>query len=159
MTSGPSSPAPLPSVTIRTATEADIEQMHRVRLAVRENRLADPSRVQPADYREMLRERGRGWVAEEGGRVVGFAVADRSRANIWALFVDPAAEGRGIGRRLHDAMLDWLFAEGVERAWLGTDPGTRAERVYRAAGWRFCGVDDNGEARFELSREEWLGRA
>ena len=140
---------------IRHATEADIPGMHRIRTSVRENRLADPSLVQPGDYRAMLAEHGRGWVAESEGRIIGFAVADLARRNVWALFVDPASEGRGAGRRLHDAMMDWMFAAGAEEVWLGTDPGTRAERFYRTAGWRYAGAQENGEARYEMSREEW----
>lgn len=145
---------------IRQATVADVAQMHRVRMAVHENRLGDPAWIQPRDYEAMLTERGRGWVAEADGRVAGFAVADASRANVWALFVDPDAEGQGIGRRLHDAMMEWFFgAAGAERVWLSTDPGTRAERFYRTAGWRFAGVEPNGEARYEMTRGDWVGRA
>ena len=141
-------------VQIRTASEADIPEMHRIRMSVAENRLSEPGRVQPDDYRVMLRDRGRGWVAEIDGRVVGFAVVDRSRANIWALFVAGAFERRGIGRALHDRMMDWLFATGAERAWLTTETGTRAERFYRAASWRHVGTE-NGEARYELSRQAY----
>ena len=141
-------------VQIRTASDTDIPEMHRIRMSVRENRLSDPARVQPHDYRALLGDRGRGWVAEMEGRIVGFAVADRARANIWALFVDGAFERRGIGRALHDCMMDWLFAAGAERAWLTTELGTRAERFYRAASWRHVGTE-NGEARYELSRDDW----
>lgn len=144
-------------VRIRVAVDADIPEMHRIRLAVRENRLADPSWVQPDDYRRMIAEDGRGWVAEADGRMVGFAVADLRRANVWALFVDPAFEGRGAGRLLHDRMMDWLFAAGAERVWLCTDPGTRAEAFYRAAGWRNAG-EQRGEARYEMGRDGWTGR-
>ncbi len=144
---------------IRPASEADIPEMHRIRTSVRENRLAIPSLVQPGDYRAMLAEHGRGWVAESDGRIIGFAVADLSRRNVWALFVDPASEGRGAGRQLHDAMMDWMFAAGAEEVWLGTDPGTRAERFYRSAGWRFAGGEPNGEARYEMSRDDWSARA
>lgn len=133
--------------------------MHRVRLSVRENRLSDPARVQPHHYRSMLNEHGRGWVAEVEGRIAGFAIADLSRSNVWALFVDPAFEGAGIGRRLHDAMLDGMFAAGAEQVWLSTDPGTRAERFYRSAGWRLAGREENGELRFERSREGWIARS
>jgi GNAT superfamily N-acetyltransferase len=144
---------------IRTASVEDIGEMHRVRMSVRENQLADPALIQPHDYAILLAS-GRGWVAEVDGRVAGFAVADRERWNVWALFVDPLAEGRGMGRRLHDAMMDWFFAEAdAERVWLGTDPGTRAERFYQAAGWRSAGPAPNGEACYEMSRAEWLRRA
>ncbi len=142
---------------IRVANEADIPEMHRIRLAVRENRLADPDAVQPHHYRPLLGAEGRGWVAEVDGGIAGFAVADLARGNVWALFVDPDFEGRGIGRRLHDAMMEWLFASGAERVWLSTDPGTRAEAFYRAAGWHPAG-EHRGETRYEMSREQWLAR-
>lgn len=145
------------SMEIRVATEADIAQMHRIRLAVRENRLADPAMVQPDDYRPLLAQNGRGWVAMADGRIAGFAVADRARGNVWALFVDPEFEGRGAGRMLHDAMMEWFFAEGADSVWLSTDPGTRAEAFYRAAGWHPAG-EYHGEARYEMSRADWLGR-
>lgn len=145
-------------MNIRLACERDIDAMHRIRMAVRENRLADPARVGIQHYLVFLRGAGRGWVAESGGRLAGFAIADRVRSGIWALFVDPAFEGRGIGRQLHDVMLDWLFSSGTERIGLDTDPGTRAESFYRAAGWRFIRRKPDGELHFEYSRQRWVTR-
>lgn len=130
--------------------------MHRIRMSVQENQLTDPTVVQPHHYREMLNEHGRGWVAKDDGRMVGFAAADLTRFNIWALFVDPGFEGRGVGRQLHETMMDWFFAAGAERVWLSTDHGTRAERFYQSAGWRYAGSQPNGEVRYEMSREHWL---
>jgi GNAT superfamily N-acetyltransferase len=129
--------------------------MHRIRTAVRENQLRNPALVQPQHYRPLLSEHGRGWVAEVRGRIVGFAVADLTRSNVWALFVDATFEGKGIGRQLHDIMMDWLFASGAERVWLATDPGTRAERFYRSAAWRYAGTQPTGEVRFEMCRDDW----
>ncbi|MBW3570374.1 MAG: GNAT family N-acetyltransferase [Gemmatimonadetes bacterium] len=146
-----------PDVRIRVATAADVDAMQRIRVAVRENRLADPAMVQPHHVLEKIGREGRGWVAEDEGRIVGFAIGDLARSNVWALFMDPEFEGRGIGRRLHDQMMDWFFASGAERVWLSTDPGTRAEAFYRAAGWEPAG-DYRGEARYEMSREQWLAR-
>jgi ribosomal protein S18 acetylase RimI-like enzyme len=137
------------SATVRQATRADVPAMHRVRLLVRENRLTS-GRITEADYAPAIETTGRGWVAEQDGRIVGFAVGDARDGNIWALFVEPGCERRGHGRRLHDAMVAWLFARGLERLWLGTEPGTRAERFYRAAGWRFVRRLENGEALYEL---------
>jgi GNAT superfamily N-acetyltransferase len=145
-------------VGIRVATRDDIPAMHRVRRSVLENRLADPSSVRERHYHEILDAGGRAWVAEADGPVIGFAVADLARRNVWALFVDAAFEGRGAGRRLHDTMMDWLFDAGADAVWLSTDPGTRAERFYRAAGWRYVGSQPNGEARYELTRADWEGR-
>lgn len=153
---GPSSPhaSTVDSVHIRIATESDIAAMHRIRMSVRENALADPSRVQAADYRALLHGSGRAWVAEADGRIIGFAIADLRRANVWALFVEPDCEGRGVGRALHDQLVEWLFASGVSRVWLTTTPATRAERFYKAAGWQYAGMQQD-EARYELSRRDW----
>ena len=145
-------------VRVRVAARDDFPAMHRIRIAVRENVLSDPARVRPSDYAAILDSGGRGWVAEVDGRMAGFAVADLARSNVWALFVDPGFEGRGVGRRLHDTMMDWFFAAGADRVWLGTDPGTRAEGFYRSAGWRLAGREPNGEVRLEMSREEWVAR-
>jgi GNAT superfamily N-acetyltransferase len=136
---------------IRIATADDIAEMHRIRLAVRENRLANPDTVRHGDYEARLAAAGRGWIATADGAAVGFAVADLARGNVWALFVDPAHEGRGIGRRLHDVMIEWLFASGVNPIWLSTEPNTRAERFYRRAGWVQVGIQPSGELRLELA--------
>jgi GNAT superfamily N-acetyltransferase len=135
---------------VRDAVLADIPRLHEVRLAVYENVLADSTRVTAAHYRKMLARDGRGWVCEINHQIVGFGIADRRCGNIWALFVSPGFEGRGIGSRLLQTMVDYLFTEGLERAWLTTAAGTRAERFYRAAGWRVTGVSCGGELHFEL---------
>ena len=136
---------------LRRATVDDIDAMHRVRLAVRENRLSDPGRITAADYRAALDALGRGWVVEAEGAIVAFAVGCAS-GNIWALFVDPAHEGHGHGRALHAAMVDWLWSLGLRRLWLTTAPGSRAAGFYRRLGWQACGRID-GDLRMELPRE------
>lgn len=134
--------------TLRQAQRGDIPAMHRVRLAVRENRLT--SAITPADYIPALEETGRGWVVEVAGTVVAFAVGNARSGNIWALFVDPEHEGRGYGRRLHEAMVTWLFSCGLPRLWLSTTPGTRAQRFYEVAGWVYMGMLAHGEALYEM---------
>ena len=123
--------------------------MHALRLAVRENMLSSGA-VDEASYVPAIEITGRGWVVESGGHVLGFAVANRDTGNIWALFVHPQHEGQGHGRVLHDAMMAWLFAQGVACARLSTEPGTRAQRFYESAGWCFKGLLDSGEAGYEM---------
>lgn len=77
-----------------------------VRNAVKENVLSDPSVVKDADYIPFLTNRGKGWVAVHDEKVIGFAIVDLETRNIWALFMDPEWEGKGIGRILHEEMLD-----------------------------------------------------
>ena len=134
--------------TLRQAHRGDIPGMHRVRLAVRENRLSSPDRISEADYVAEIEPPGRGWVIEVEGDIVAFAIGNSSDGNIWALFVDPGHEGRGHGRRLHDTMVEWLEAQGLARLSLTTAPGTRAQRFYETAGWRCTGPVASGELRF-----------
>jgi len=146
-------------VIVREATVHDIAAMHRVRMAVRENRLLDPSRITEADYVAHLTKLGRGWVAELDGAIAGFAAGRATDGNIWALFVDPACEGRGCGTRLHDVMVSWLFAQGLGRLWLSTEPGTRAERFYLRRGWVPDPPHPPGEVRLVRVQPPGLGRA
>lgn len=145
---------PFPSLSIRPprqATTADIPELIRIRAAVRENRLV--SRVIGAEeITEAIERTGRGWVVDADNGLAGFAIGNRITGNIWALFVDPEYEGRGVGRALHDVMVAWLFAQGLTRLHLGTEPGTRAEAFYRRAGWRAGGLNADNEQTFELPR-------
>ena len=134
--------------TLRQAVRADVPGMQRVRCAVKENQLT--SRVIGDDeVVDAIERTGRGWVVEADSQVVAFAIGNGETGNIWALFVDPAHEGQGHGRRLHDEMLRWLWQRGLQRLHLSTEAGTRAERFYEAAGWQCVGVLANGEVQFE----------
>lgn len=135
---------------LRVASVDDIPVLHRIRMAVAENRLADPARVTPADYVEHLALLGRGWIAERNGDALGFAIGRATDGNVWALFVDPAHANRGVGGALHDTMVDWLFAQGLPRLWLTTGSDTRAERFYRRRRWRPEGSSAADEIRLAL---------
>ena len=139
----------------REAEVDDIPQIQFVRNAVKENVLSNPAVVTDDDCQEFITERGKGWVCEIDNSVVGFAIADLEDDNIWALFVLPQHEGKGIGKQLHDMMLNWYFNQNKESVWLGTAPNTRAEQFYRKAGWRETGIRANGEIKFELTAEDW----
>ena len=135
---------------IRTATVGDVPAMHRVRSAVRENRLSDPQRVTESAYLPYVTE-GSAWLAESETGVMGFAILDPQTRTVWAMFVDPQAEGGGVGRALHQRMLEWASERGLERLSLSTAKGTRAETFYVAAGWLKTGLNEQGEVVFEIS--------
>ena len=136
-------------MTYRTATVADIPGIFIVGFAVKENRLSDPSKVTEADCLDMIERRGCGWVCEADHQIVGFSFVDLQEKNVWALFILPEYENRGIGRKLHDLMLEWAFVRGVDSLWLSTVPGTRAEGFYQKMGWQKTGLTGSGEIRFE----------
>lgn len=136
-------------ISLRRAMPQDIDQLIRIRGAVQENRLRDPASVTRADYDWFVAHR-RVWLAESGGQVAGFAAGDARDGTIWALFVDPAQEGAGLGRKLLAQVCDDLRADGHAVLRLTTDPGTRAARLYLRLGWEEQGLLPDGEMAFLL---------
>lgn len=142
----------------REAIISDIPQIQVVRNSVKENVLSNPNLITLKDYKEFMTVRGKGWVCETNDGIVGFAIADLKENNIWALFVLPASEKQGIGKILHDTMLNWYFTQTKEKVWLSTSPGTRAEQFYRKAGWVQNGLYGKDELKFEMNYEGWVSR-
>lgn len=143
---------------IREATIADIKQIQIVRNSVTENTLSNPNLVTDEDCKEFLTVRGKGWVCQVDTEIVGFSIVDLQKNNIWALFLKPEFEKKGIGRQLHDRMLDWYFEQTKEKAWLGTSPKTRAEMFYRKLGWTEIGIHGKGEIKFEITNNDWKNK-
>jgi GNAT superfamily N-acetyltransferase len=143
-------------IPIRQATPTDIKGISHVRGAVSENKqtreqLAELG-ITPESVAESLVNERRGWVAEDDSGIVAFSIADRETGSLFALFVLPEYEGRGIGRRLLRNAVQWLWNEGRDPLWLTTGANTRAARFYESSGWRYAGTDAKGELRFELYR-------
>jgi GNAT superfamily N-acetyltransferase len=142
---------------VREAIIEDIAGMQLVRNSVIENVLSNPDLIKYEDYVVYITERGKGWVHEIDEKIVGFAIADLVGRNIWALFVLPGFEQKGIGRQLHNTMLQWYFSQTKESIWLSTAPATRAEMFYRKAGWADVGMHEMREVKFEMSHANWHG--
>lgn len=101
-----------PAVSYRAATDSDIEGQHAAFVAA-EGELLDrhgfgwatppPVDALAPGFRHFLRhDAERCFVAESEGRVVGYSAA-WVRGDAWflaGLFIDPAFQGRGVGRRL-----------------------------------------------------------
>lgn len=133
---------------IRKARPNDIPRLMALRAAARENRLSDPSKIAASDYLWFI-DNSAIWVWEESDGILGLAASDPRDGSIWALFVAPDREGRGIGRALLRRACDGLRAAGHRRAVLGTEPGTRAEGFYLREGWTRIGTRPNGEIALE----------
>jgi GNAT superfamily N-acetyltransferase len=143
------------AMMVREAVAEDIPQIQVARNAVKENRLSDPALVPDKDVEDYILNRGKGWVCEMQNRIVGFAIVSVTDHNVWALFVQPGYDKKGIGRKLHDEMLKWYFDQTDTTIWLGTAPNTRAEKFYRKAGWKETGVHGNGEIKFQMTADDW----
>lgn len=140
-------------IVYREATVVDIPAIAAIRLEVVENSLTDPGRVNRGMYHEYLTTAGKGWVCEVNRTIAGFSIANRRDAQVWALFVHPEFEGRGIGKELLSRAVDWLFDQGIDMISLTTDPDTRAEKLYQAQGWQRGEFIANGEVCFRLWRD------
>jgi GNAT superfamily N-acetyltransferase len=133
---------------IRAATHGDLRRILEIRDKVGENRLSDPSRVTETDAVQFI-DNGALWVWQEAdGLVTGFAGSDTHDGSIWALLVAPGHEGKGVGRALLKTACDALREAGHSIVSLTTEPGSRAERHYRADGWTVAGRSATGELVF-----------
>ncbi|HEU4844093.1 MAG TPA: GNAT family N-acetyltransferase [Burkholderiaceae bacterium] len=136
-------------IVVRQAFREDIPAMHKVRKAVRENKLSVNTKIHEESYIPYLETMGRGWVLEENGTIVAFAIGESKTGNIWAVFVHEDHERKGYGCMVQAPMIEWLFSQGLKRIHLTTGAGTRAQGFYAATGWTFTGIDAYGDAAFE----------
>ena len=140
---------------LREATIDDIDNYMIVRMAVKENVLNNPALVPREDNIDYLTKFGKGWVYEIENKIVGFSIVGLTQRNVWALFVHPEFEGKGIGKKLHDVMIDWYFEQTKEKIWLGTEQNTKAETFYKKNGWKEVGMHGDDETKFEMAFEDW----
>jgi phosphinothricin acetyltransferase len=87
-------------------------------------------------------------VAEEAGRVVGYACSIRFRPKPayvtsveTSVYLDPKATGRGIGARLYADLFDSLRGEDLHRAYAGvTHPNPASIALHRSFGFESIGI-------------------
>jgi GNAT superfamily N-acetyltransferase len=139
-------------VLFREANLEDIPALSEIRLSVKENALSDSRRITREMYVDYLSVSGKGWLCEVDEEVVGFSVASTGDSSIWALFVKPAHEGRGIGKRLLKLATSWLFETGAEGVILSTAAYTRADRFYERQGWKRGDLKPDGEVAYRLDK-------
>lgn len=139
--------------TYRQAQIDDIQQILYVRHSVHENVLADPNNITSSMCEDFFKYSGRGWVCEAEQKIIGFSCANINDYSIWALFVLPQHEGKGIGKHLLNLATDWLFKVGATEIHLSTDTGTRAEQFYIAQGWQKGTLNEKNEINMTLSKK------
>jgi GNAT superfamily N-acetyltransferase len=115
------------------------------------------------------------FVAVVDGRLVGFVSAGPAHdidlgagrwGEVYAIYVEPASWGEGVGRALLAAAVDHLQADGMDPLVLWVLEGNdRARAFYERAGWRLDGAarteafggEEAGEVRYQLGRDGGLG--
>ena len=141
-------------MNFRQAIPEDIPQIQIVRNSVKENQLSNPNLIPDDLVEEFITKRGKGFVCEIDDKIVGFSIVDFVENNVWALFILPNFERKGIGKKLHQLMLDEYFSKTKETIWLSTEANSRAEIIYKKQGWKNAGFHGN-EVKFEMSFEDW----
>jgi len=130
-------PVPIPAA-IRPARLSDVPALFKVRTSVKENALTltelAEQGITPNAIGEVIAGGTCAWVAEIDAQVVGFAMVHLQAGCLFAAFVLPEQEGKGIGTRLIEAAETALF-EHHAVIWLETARHSRAARIYRARGW------------------------
>lgn len=143
------------SPSIRPAVLGDVDAMFRIRCAVTENTLSVGELAElgitPATIAERVTASPCAWVALNEAQVVGFAMVDLDDACLFAAFVEPAQQGRGLGVQLIQACETALFQRHA-RAWLETAGDSRAARLYARLGWVRTEDLGDGDIRMEKAR-------
>jgi ribosomal protein S18 acetylase RimI-like enzyme len=108
---------------------------------------------------EQPRAEWRTWIADDGGRVAGFAVtgpsedadAEPSTAELYAIYLEPDRVGTGLGRNLLEHAVADLRDRGFRAATLWVlETNERARRFYEMAGWRADGTETSERVDCEM---------
>ncbi len=126
-----------PALTVRRAGAADAASVARLHAGVFGWALPDPLRASATDAYATL-------LAERNGEAVGTLRLTRmgTTAGVYGIAVDPAWQGRGIGRDLLRRACVKLRADGVQRIGLEVfADNDRAVSLYTSLGFQVCATE------------------
>lgn len=94
--------------------------------------------VTEASMKAAIKGTHRGWLVENEGRPVGFAMGDAQAGELTVIALLPDFEGKGFGSDLLAKVETWLGQQGCKEIWLTTDVDQklRAYGFYISQGWK-----------------------
>lgn len=137
------SPGRGPILQLRWGTEADVDEFIRIWRAIWHHSFAaaldanqgDPRFIYGMEHADLIPVARKTVAALLDDRVVGFCFRDG--AHIEDLWVDPPAQGRGVGRKLLAAAVAAIARDGYRTATLDCfEANANARRFYEREGWR-----------------------
>ena len=141
------------NIMTRLALTTDTESIFEVRTSVKENYLSreemEQMGITESVVMDMIDESRCAWVAVDDTKVIGFSMILPDEGCLFAAFVLPEYEGKGVGRRLVELAEQELFKHH-ETAWLETDKNSRAAKFYMQLGW--VKKEDAGESDIRLEK-------
>ena len=151
----------VPQMRLRSYQPSDLSTLHEIDQACfpPDISYSREELVRFIDHRQSVT-----WVAEEGGRIAGFLVADRQSyraGHIITIDVAPGLRRRGVGTVLMDKVEEWARAQGLQVIYLETsEQNTTAQKFYGQRGYRKCKTLEryygNGDAALVMVK--WLNR-
>lgn len=139
----------------RLALSSDVEAIFDVRTSVQENHMSREEMKQmgitESFVTDMIEKNHCAWVALEDDKVIGFSMILPDEGCLFAAFVLPEYEARGLGRILVGLAEREIFKHH-EVAWLETDKNSRAAGFYRRLGWIEKGNVSESDIRLEKLR-------
>ena len=134
--------------------------------AIEERCFRPPERFGRRYMRELVNStEAAAWIAEENGRMAGFAIVEWARqaggtvAYLQTIEVDPEMRGRGVARELLKRGEDAAKGAGAGLIWLNVDEQNEAAiRLYQSSGYLCRGRQDGyyGRGRAALIYEKAL---
>jgi L-amino acid N-acyltransferase YncA len=154
---------PMPSMSLRPAASADIPAItriyaHAVRHGTASFEIEPPDEAEMAGRFETLTQGGYPYLVAEGdGTILGYAYAGPYRARPAyrfsvenSVYVDAAAQRRGVGRALLARLIDDSAARGFRQmiAVIGDSAQVPSIELHRTAGFRMVGTFEHVGFKF-----------
>jgi diamine N-acetyltransferase len=143
----------MPSTSLREITSETVRIITALDVAPEQHGLVSPNAVSIAEaYFEPKAWFRAIYVGEEpAGFVMVWRDPDERVFYIWRFMVDARFQGRGVGRRALELLLDEARGDGVADVKLSVVPGERgAMAFYERFGFKPTGVEHGGQAEMRL---------
>ena len=141
------------ATSLREITKETVRQITALEVTPEQQGLVAPNSVSIAEayFEPKAWFRAVYFGEEPAGFVMVWRDPDERQFYVWRFMVDAGFQGKGIGARALELLLEEARADGVEEVTLSVVPGERsAMAFYERFGFEATGVVEHGEAQMRL---------